>query len=296
MARDERDIHLVNVFAADGGGGNLAPIVLDARGLTDSDMRDVARRHQRESAFVFPGPEGSDVDWALRFFVPEHEMEMCGHATVGVGWVMRQLGLVGKAGNGEMTFSTMAGVVRTRAIEGADGEASVFVSQPKGAVEAVPGPSVEETLSVLGIEPHQLAQWPVQNACTSRVKTAIPVKDVPTLNSLQPDFSGVKGLCDKLGSTGLYPYAIVARDALGGPGPLEVEARQFPKASGYPEDAATGIAAAALAYALHANGVLRVGEQAVVYQGRSWGYLSQIQVKLEEEGCWVGGKCAWETR
>ncbi|KIX99431.1 uncharacterized protein Z520_05007 [Fonsecaea multimorphosa CBS 102226] len=306
-SRDDA-IHLVNVFTSDTGGGNLAPIVLRAEGLTDEDMRGLARKHERESAFVLPPPppspeDGSDVDFQLRFFVPEHEMEMCGHATVGTAWAMHELGVSQKP---ELRFTTKSGPVRTvRRVERGDGLAAqkvkVFVSQPKGTVEdVVDGELVAEVLSVLGITEAQLQQTtprPVRNACTSRVKTTVALRSADVLNSLRPDFSRVRDLCEKLGSTGLYPYAIVqpgSTNSASGGQLVQVEARQFPKASGYPEDAATGIAAAALSYALAANGVLGVGQEAVVYQGRAMGYPSQINVLLEEDGCWVGGTCAWE--
>lgn len=301
----DREIHLVNVFPSNstgGPGGNLAPVVLDAEGLTEDDMKAVARQHERESAFVFmPNPADSGVDFTLRFFVPEHEMEMCGHATVGTAWAMQSLGMVekGKEDRG-LRFSTKSGVVSTRSVKGGegegdgDGEMQVFVSQPQGTVEDVSSEEqIEKILSVLGITRDQLAPGrAIQNACTSRVKTAIPLKDVDFLNALQPDFSKMKSLCEELGSTGLYPYAIIT----GQGDRLEVEARQFPKASGYPEDAATGIAAAALTYSLEKNGLLRVGEEVVIYQGRAMGFLSRINVKLENDMCWIGGRCAWENR
>ncbi|KAJ9604729.1 hypothetical protein H2200_010843 [Cladophialophora chaetospira] len=293
MPISNQEIHLVNVFTSSSGGGNLAPIVLNATGLSDDEMREIARQHQRESAFAFPAPKGEAVDYELRFFVPEHEMEMCGHATVGTAWVMRELGVSKRSGEGEMKFLTKSGVVRTR-VE--DGEERVFVSQPKGVVENVSDAAlVEEILSVLGIDHESLGPWPVQNARTSRVKTMILLKDVDVLNNLKPTVARVKGLCEKLGSTGLYPHAVVQHSDSSGK-PVEVEARQFPKASGYPEDAATGIAAAALVYALAHNGMVKVGAEVVVHQGRAMGRLSRITVKLEDDGCWVGGSCAWEGK
>jgi predicted PhzF superfamily epimerase YddE/YHI9 len=33
----------------------------------------------------------SGCDFAFRFWVPNHQMEMCGHATVGAVWLLRQL-------------------------------------------------------------------------------------------------------------------------------------------------------------------------------------------------------------
>jgi predicted PhzF superfamily epimerase YddE/YHI9 len=53
--------------------------------------------------------------------------------------------------------------------------------------------------------------------------------------------------------------------------------RQFPRASGYPEDPATGIAAAALAMSLHSRHP-RIGRRFKFYQGSAMGKPSLIVV------------------
>jgi PhzF family phenazine biosynthesis protein len=142
--------------------------------------------------------------------------------------------------------------------------------------------------SVLGTTVAMLGNGPIQNAWTSRVKTLIPIGSVEALDGLIPDFSRVRAMCDRIGSTGLYPYAI-------NPEPGVVDARQFPQSSGYPEDAATGIAAAALAFGLLASGSASAHASPLrVRQGRAMGHPSEISVRFAREGtaiagCWIGG-------
>lgn len=66
-----------------------------------------------------------------------------------------------------------------------------------------------------------------------------------------------------------------------------VHARQFPRNSGYPEDAATGIAAAALFYGL---GAPKAG--LLVRQGEAMGRPSEIRVRCDPDGpgCRLGGR------
>jgi predicted PhzF superfamily epimerase YddE/YHI9 len=114
------------------------------------------------------------------------------------------------------------------------------------------------------------------------------------LNTVQPKFHLVKGLCEKIGSTGLYPYAVSdgAKDVF--------EARQFPKSSGYNEDAATGIAASALAFGVLGNGLVEDGEGVVnVRQGWAMPCPSEIVVRFRKQdgaidGCWIGGTAVLE--
>ncbi len=246
-------INLISVFTSrsdNSAGGNPCPVKLDAQGLSSDDMRAVAKQYGHESAFLFPPPAGREADYELRFFVPEHEMEMCGHATAGTTWLLNELGRFPQ-GRKEIVYATKSGNVRARIGEAQDHRGAVAeVSQPKGWVKVVDQGLRREVLEVLGITEDDLHPGlSIQNACTSRVKTMVPLRDADGVNGLKPNFSRMKALCEKLDSTGLYPYAVI--DQVEGEQGTRVEARQFPKASGYPEDAATGIG--------HGGGRRRIG-------------------------------------
>lgn len=269
----------MTVFADGPGGGNPAPIVLDAAAMADEEMRDIARGYGHESAFVVD-PSGTGCNLALRFWVPNHEMEMCGHAALGAVWLLADLGAL-PVGD-ELTVHTGSGVVRARIAA----DHSVSISQPPARVEAVP--DTRAVLAVLGLRDADLCGRPVRNATTSRTKTLVPVGSADRLDAIEPDWDRVEGVCAELGSTGLYPYAFS--------GDRQWDARQFPRSSGYPEDPATGIAAASLVFGLLADGLLAAdGRPVAVRQGRVMGRPSRISVQLEvgdtvTPGCWLSGR------
>lgn len=279
------DVPVVTVFADGPTGGNPAPVVLDARNLADDQMQEVARSFGHESAFVVdPADTGCDV--ALRFWVPNHEMEMCGHATVGAVWLLNRKGEL--AQRHEISVHTASGIVDARiAVDG-----SVRISQPVGRSETVEDDRA--VLDVLGLTRADLADRPIRNAATSRVKTLVPVRDVDRLDAIQADLDRVEAACAHVGSTGLYPYAPS--------GDRQVDARQFPRSSGYPEDPATGIAATALAFGLLADGFVDTDESPVVVrQGRAMGRPSRISVQFDVaagqvRGCWLGGSVTLTQR
>ena len=108
----------------------------------------------------------------------------------------------------------------------------------------------------------------------------------------------MESTCDAIGSTGLYPYALQTDGHAAGP---IVFARQFPRKSGYPEDAATGIAAAALWGHLAAAGAIATGSASApvvctVRQGDAMGCPSAIAVRPRFDapdavaGCWLSGE------
>ena len=283
MAQLEKDPdqHMVRVFAAAGqpAGGNPAPVWLGADGLDTADMQARAHASGHESVFVL-APADATHGFRMRYFVPKHEMEMCGHATIGALWLLRERG----AWDGSPTsVETLSGIVRGQWAGG-----MVAISQPRGLVQALPETDLQRIAQCLNIAPAQIA-GPVLNAATSRVKTLIQLRDPETLHALQINFAQVESLCEAIGSTGLYPFARRPGE------PATASARQFPKSSGYPEDAATGIAAAALAWGLRARQlVVDDAVQVCVHQGEAMGSPSTIWVGLpaanaEEDVCWLRG-------
>ncbi len=68
------------------------------------------------------------------------------------------------------------------------------------------------------------------------------MRDAQVLNSIRPDYEELWRCCETFGVSGFYPFTRRTDK----PG-ATVEARQFPLRAGFPEDAATGVAAAALA-------------------------------------------------
>lgn len=277
------NVQLVRVFARTDDGGNPAPVVTDANGWNKSAMREVARAYGHESAFVLP-PADSRHDFRFRFFVPNHEMEMCGHATLGALWLLRRAGSWVRE---TAKIETLSGVVDARYDAGSN---RILVGQPSGRIAPIRDPAVlAETLDALDLDPADLLPLGVVNATTSRTKTLIPLRSTARLDRIAPRFDRIERVCDRLSSTGLYPFAVQEEAA------QVLQARQFPRASGYPEDAATGIAAAALLYGARHYGLLPQGAKGItVRQGIAMGRPSEITVDFRykdriDQGCWLSG-------
>lgn len=283
------EVSLIRVFVRGEGGGNPVPLVADARQMSAVEMQAVAATHGHESAFVLPSQIG--CDWRFRFFVPQHEMEMCGHATVGTLWALRQWG---RWTTPTARIETMSGVVLARWDAARQ---CVWISQPAVRTKALNAQEQQSVATQLGLPP---GPYPMINAATSRMKTLVALPSVAMLDGLRPDFSTMEALCTSIDSTGLYPYVIGTPATDGQP---VVHARQFPRSSGYPEDAATGIAAAALWGYLTSEGALARNDgtatSLAVWQGDTMGSPSEILVaprysdQGEPDGCWLSGHVAW---
>ncbi|GJE09903.1 MULTISPECIES: PhzF family phenazine biosynthesis protein [Methylobacterium] len=284
-------VTLVDVFTHQGRGGNPCPVVSRADGLDAESMRAVAAQYGHESGFALPAGDGAH-DLRFRFFVPNHEMEMCAHAAIGTLWVLAREGRLPAS---PVRIATASGSVTGFVAARGKGLWSVSITQPAGGLRLLDAGQDEAVLAALGIGPEMLAERPIRNAVTSRVKTLVPMRDAAALNALTPDPNAVEAVCTGIGSTGFYPYAVLDEPD------RAFEARQFPRASGYPEDAATGIAAAALAFGLLEDRLVTAEDRPIrILQGRAMGRLSEIRVRLgfadgHPIGCLLEGDVALGT-
>jgi len=260
-------IHTI-VFEEKAGGGNPAPVTLDADDLSAEDMQAMAHSWGEESVFLMK-PSRDDCDVRARYFVPLHEMEMCSHDTIGAVTVL--------VGTGRVTASpvrletALGQVLVDWEKDGEEVKVSLSQFLPRYAEK---NPTAEEVCKALRIRPDQLADLPIESSATSRLKLIVPLKDRETVYALDPDYEALWSLCDKYGTTGFYPYAPEH-----GNDPLLFCARQFPCRAGYPEDPATGVAASALnAYLLrHELIPLKEGwNEITVRQGEAMGRPSII--------------------
>lgn len=139
---------------------------------------------------------------------------------------------------------------------------------------------LEAVARVLNIEPEQIAAGnsPIQSVSVSRAKLLVPLKDSRVLNSLKPDYEALWRACDQLEVTGFYPFTRRTDKAT-----AIAEARQFPLRAGFPEDAATGVAVAALgAYLAIYDHDCRSGRhQFPIAQGYAMGAPSLIEAIVD---------------
>ena len=96
--------HLVDAFTDHPFAGNPAGVVLLREPLPDAVLQSVAMEmNQAETAFLLP--EGDD--WRLRWFTPEVEVDLCGHATLAAAATLWADGHLHR--NEEATFLTRSG-------------------------------------------------------------------------------------------------------------------------------------------------------------------------------------------
>lgn len=237
-SRGERRVVTVahfQVFERGPAGGNPCPIVAEAADLSAADMQQLAAQLGEESGFV-----SSDDDGGLRFrfFMPLREVPMCVHATVAA---TTALVLSGRVSNGEeLVVRTASGQCRVSCDDESPPRVTVEQQRPRFGDPLDVAATVERALR---LEPGSVdGAQPVRSVSVSDPKLIVPLHDAHDVHRAEPDFELLSKLCQDLETTGAYVFAPHPDG-----GARHFVARQFPVGGGVREDAATGVAAGALA-------------------------------------------------
>jgi PhzF family phenazine biosynthesis protein len=245
-------------------GGNPAGVVLDASGMSDAAMLQIAADlGYSESAFL----TGRDI----RYFSPLAEVPFCGHATIATA-----VALADRDGPGEVVLNTMSGPVPITSRRDDQGRLTATLTSVPSRTAELPGDDLDELLASL--------RWPADDLdpqLEPRVAYAgawHPVIGAATrerLADLDYDFDRLGAL---MAARDWTTIQLVWR---------EQEARfhardPFPP-GGVVEDPATGAAAAALGGYLRELELVPVPATVTILQGEDLGRPSRLLVDIHAE-------------
>jgi trans-2,3-dihydro-3-hydroxyanthranilate isomerase len=275
----------IDVFASQRLQGNPLSVFTDARGLSDSEMQDLAREtNLQETTFVLPrdtaveAQEGTKV----RIFTPEEEIPFGGHPTLGTATVLRalRLGSGGVKANGAsvstIVLDLKVGRVPVSFREDEDGLFGEMrqVLPVFGSVHDRSAVAESLGLSAGEIEP----DLPIQTVSTGLPFVIVPIRRLSTLQSLHFDFQKAYGYL-KRQQTEVHDFYFITRDT--GDSKVGLRARGI-----YPvgEDPATGSAAGCTSAWMVKYGVAQPDETVLIRQGVEIKRPSEILVRSSKSG------------
>lgn len=206
----------VDAFTGKAFAGNPAAVCLLDEPRDATWMQDVAREmNLSETAFV----EAVGGGFGLRWFTPEVEVDLCGHATLASAHALWEEGRT-EAGS-SIVFSTRSGALTCR--RRTDRIEMDFPSRP--VHEAEPAPGLVDAVGV----------WPV-SVWSSEIGFLLELRSEADVREARPDFA-------KLGAIPNGWTCITAPASTGG---FDFVSRFFAPAAGIDEDPVTGAAHCAL--------------------------------------------------
>ena len=188
--------------------GNPAAVVLMEKWLPDAVLQAIAAENNlAETAFVIPGPDPTPLRW----FTPELEIDLCGHATLATALILFRHRFPER---NSFTFSTLSGPL-TVTREG-DLLAMDFPARPGKQVEVT-----DDLARALGARP--VEAWQARDLLAVFESEA-------QVRGLAPDFTRLAGL---------DAFAVIVT----APGDtVDFVSRFFAPRAGIPEDPVTGSA------------------------------------------------------
>ncbi|HVC19061.1 MAG TPA: PhzF family phenazine biosynthesis protein [Vicinamibacterales bacterium] len=204
----ELPIFQVDAFADRLFAGNPAAVVVLPSWLPADTMLAIAGENNlAETAFVVPESDG----FGLRWFTPEVEVDLCGHATLAAAWVLFNRGFT----SSEMIRFQYQGGTLTVARDG-DLLAMDLPARPATRVPA--DPALAAALGATPIEVHQARD----------LMAVLPGE--ADVRALRPDFAA-------LGRLETFAVIVTARGT-----DCDFVSRFFAPRAGIPEDPVTGSA------------------------------------------------------
>ncbi len=274
----------VDAFTQQPFTGNPAVVIPQAEGLSASQMQQIAREvNCSETAFICP-PTDPKADLELRWFTPNREVDLCGHATVAAMHTL--VNLQSKLIQPETILQTRSGLLPVEIEVEAAGSAWIWLTVPSCQFESVE--SAASLSAALGIELTQVNPPPVVDSLNQDV--LIPIASLAQLHALKPDFPQLGAIAQQQGWRGICAYSLE---------PIEptssAHLRFFAPHYGITEDPVTGSVSVPLASYLQQTGSLNQS-RLTLEQGDCLGRSGRIQVDLSSDRPRFGGQAVTVMR
>jgi len=165
-------IFQVDAFTSEVFKGNPAAVCILSQPEEAVWMQNVAREmNLSETAFVLPRKNG----FSLRWFTPQVEVDLCGHATLSAAHVLWEAGYVSR--NEKISFHTLSGKLIATGQKG-------WIELDFPSAPAVPADLSEEILAALGSVPQYILQ--------SGEKWLLEYPEENDIYAISPDFAALK--------------------------------------------------------------------------------------------------------
>lgn len=262
---------IVDAFTDQPFGGNPAGVV-----LLDSDtfpkeelmLQIAAELRYSETAFV---KRHSAQEFTIRYFTPKAEVELCGHATIASFFLLYRKGWA----SGPCLCHTLAGDLHIEAGE------KVMMQMAKPRIVATIA-ETEEIYQALGVKNYRPIM-PLQIVYAGLPDIMIPLPDLHTLQTLQPDMEAISAITKRLNAISFHVFAFTSDG-------YTAHVRDFAPLYDIPEESATGTANASLTYYLQQFGCLGTEAECAFIQGETMGRPSVVATRIQADGnIFVGG-------
>ncbi|KPH13975.1 PhzF family isomerase [Chryseobacterium sp. ERMR1:04] len=272
-------IYQIDAFTKEKFSGNPAGVVVNADGLNAVQMQQIAKElNNSETAFLF-SPDDSNSDGLIRYFTPQSEVPICGHATISA---MYAKAIEDNLGSCILRYKTQVGILPFEIIKEKE-DYQVIMTQGTFELSPTFDPIVaQQLLAALGLEHSDTDErCPIQIASTGHSKVMIGIKSKEKLNSLNPDYNSLIHLSKQINCNGYFVFTFDSDD-----NDVLTYGRMFAPVIGINEDPVTGNANGPLGGYLIQNKIIDSKDNIYEFkgkQGEKMGRLGVVNVSVTIE-------------
>lgn len=254
-------VYQIDSFTKEKFKGNPAGVVLNADGLNDSQMQQIARElNNSETSFLFL-PDDKNCDGVIRYFTPKTEVPTCGHATIAA---MYAKALEDNLDSCILRIKTKIGILPFEIIK-ENGDYRVIMTQGKFELSpTLDSETTDKLISALGLVKSDLDnKCPIQIASTGHSKVMIGIRDRKKLIDLSPNFNDLASLSKLINCNGYFVFTFDSDIP-----EILTYGRMFAPAIGINEDPVTGNANGPLGGYLVQNKIIDFESNVFEFNGR----------------------------
>ena len=257
----------VSAFTRNDKGGNLAGVIILEDLLSDQQMQQISKQlGYSETAFIEVFEKNI---FNIRFFSPEMEVDLCGHATIAAFHLLKDKGYITKK---EAFQYTRAGKLKVIVKDD-----FLMETSPAKLLKDI---HKDECAKILNINKDDIVNIP-KIVEVGIADVMVVVKDYETLNSININKSDMIDFSNENGVSGFHVCTIEKG---------KYYVRNFAPVCGIDEESATGTANGSMYVYLESKGYLKGDEKVSFYQGDHMNLSSQINVQKIDDIIWIGGK------
>jgi PhzF family phenazine biosynthesis protein len=177
------NLYQIDAFTDKLFGGNPAAVVPLKKWLKEETMQQLAMENNLSETVFFVPSEKAGADYEIRWFTPEVEINLCGHATMASAWVIFEI-LKKKKKKQTVTFSSKSGLLTVSKVD--ERLEMDFPSWKPEKLESWP-----EAL------PQSLGHPKIINVSRYR-DFLVELEDEHAVNMCRPDFTVMRGAGEKV--------------------------------------------------------------------------------------------------
>lgn len=261
----------IDSFTKEKFKGNPAGVVINADELTDYEMQQIARElNNSETAFLF-APDSDDCDGVIRYFTPNTEVPICGHATIAA---MYAKAIEEKLDSCILRFKTKIGILPFEVIKENE-DYQIVMTQGNFELGDIFDTTVaQKMITALGLQKSDLDEkCPIQIASTGHSKVMIGIKSREKLNNLSPNYNDLAQLSKEINCNGYFVFTFDSDDQ-----DVLTYGRMFAPAIGINEDPVTGNANGPLGGYLVQNNIINYKNNTFEFNGKQGEKIDRLGV------------------